>query len=270
MVETVTSEDGTSIAYERTGRGPPLVLVHGTTADHTRWEPVLPGFEAAFTVYAMDRRGRGASGDASAYAIEREVEDIVALVEAIDEPVVLLGHSYGALCALEAALVIEDLRALVLYEPAMEVGGDRFYDDEVIAEMEWLSERGDLEETLVTFFREIAEFSDDELEALRTAPNWSDRVAAAHTAVRETITEQDYSFDPDRFSSLDTPTLLLAGSESAVFLRDATEAVNETLPNARLVVFEGHGHVAQNTATARFVEEVVGFVRQLDREVGPV
>src|SRR3712207_8086243 len=105
--ETVTSVDGTSIAYWRSGEGPPLVLVHGTAADHSRWAPVLPAFEQRFTVYAIDRRGRGGSGDSGDYAIEREFEDVAEVVDSLGESVNLLGHSYGALCALEAALLAD-------------------------------------------------------------------------------------------------------------------------------------------------------------------
>src|SRR3712207_2617173 len=100
--ETVTSVDGTPIAYWSSGEGSPLVLVHGTAADHARWRPVLPAFEERFTVYAIDRRGRGGSGDSDDYAIEREFGDVAAVVDSLGEPVTLLGHSYGALCALEA------------------------------------------------------------------------------------------------------------------------------------------------------------------------
>src|SRR5262245_15334434 len=102
-MDHVTSRDGTPIGYERSGQGPPLILVHGTTADHSRWAPVLPALSERFTVSAVDRRGRGASGDAPIYAIEREFEDVAALVDAVGGPVYLLGHSYGALCALEGA-----------------------------------------------------------------------------------------------------------------------------------------------------------------------
>src|SRR5437667_5494724 len=103
-MRTIASNDGTSIAFTRGGTGRPLVLVHGTTADHTRWMPLLPELEARFTVYAVDRRGRGGSGDAEDYSIEREFDDVAAVVDAIAEPVFLLGHSYGAVCALEASL----------------------------------------------------------------------------------------------------------------------------------------------------------------------
>jgi alpha-beta hydrolase superfamily lysophospholipase len=99
MMKTVTSADGTLIAYEQGGKGPPLVLVHGTTANRTRWASVRARFEAHFTVTAMDRRGCGDSGDNPDYAIEREFEDVVAVVNALGAPVLLFGHSYGALCA---------------------------------------------------------------------------------------------------------------------------------------------------------------------------
>src|SRR5687767_12504745 len=119
----VASQDGTSIAVQVTGRGAPLLLVHGTTADHSRWTPLLPALEARFTVHAMDRRGRGESGDAADYSLVREFEDVAAVVDAIGGPVNLLGHSYGALCSLEAALRTSNLRKLILYEPPIPLGG---------------------------------------------------------------------------------------------------------------------------------------------------
>nr|RDZ30484.1 hypothetical protein DEQ67_15395 [Haloferax sp. Atlit-48N] len=92
-MDTVTPTDGTPIAYERTGNGSPLVLVHGPTADHTRWEPVLRSLEERCTVYAMDRRGRGESGDATEYDLNQEFDDAAAVVDSIDEPAFLLSHS---------------------------------------------------------------------------------------------------------------------------------------------------------------------------------
>jgi pimeloyl-ACP methyl ester carboxylesterase len=102
-MEKIMSKDGTPIAYQRSGTGPPLVLVHGTLGSSRRW-PVIPMLEKQFTIYAIDRRGYGESGDASNYAIEREYEDIAALVDAIGGEVNLLGHSFGGFCILEAAL----------------------------------------------------------------------------------------------------------------------------------------------------------------------
>jgi pimeloyl-ACP methyl ester carboxylesterase len=93
-MDTVQSKDGTLIAYGRSGKGPPLVLVYGTTADHTRWAPVLQPLEQRFTVIAIDRRGRGGSGDGAEYAIEREFEDVAAVADSLAEQVNLLGHSF--------------------------------------------------------------------------------------------------------------------------------------------------------------------------------
>src|ERR671910_1453332 len=128
--ETGPSVDGTPIAYSRSGEGTPLVLVHGTAADHSRWAPVLPAFEERFTVYAIDRRGRGGSGDSDDYAVEREFEDVAAMVDSLGEPVNVLGHSYGGLCALEAALRTRNVRKLVLYDPGIEVAGGEIYPPE--------------------------------------------------------------------------------------------------------------------------------------------
>ena len=118
-MEQVTSSDGAFIVYRRSGAGPPLLLVHGTTADHRSWSAVAPLLEPHFTLYAMDRRGRGESGDTADYGLEREVADIIAVIEAIGQPVNVLGHSYGALCCLEAALQTDAIARLILYEPGI-------------------------------------------------------------------------------------------------------------------------------------------------------
>ncbi|MCZ7544560.1 MAG: alpha/beta fold hydrolase [Anaerolineae bacterium] len=116
-MEKVRSQDGTPIAYHRNGEGPPLVLVHGAIASHARWAAITPALAQRYTVYAIDRRGRGESGDAESYAMAREFEDVAAVVDAIGEGVNLLGHSFGALCALEAALLTPHVRRLIAYEP---------------------------------------------------------------------------------------------------------------------------------------------------------
>ncbi|WP_332898315.1 alpha/beta fold hydrolase [Haladaptatus sp. CMSO5] len=258
-MDTVTSADGTTIAFEKMGQGPPLVLVHGTTADHTRWEPIRPALEEQFTVYAIDRRGRGESGDSPEYALEREFEDVVAVIDSISEPVVLLGHSYGALCSLEAALRTDNLRKLILYEPPFLREPGELTPTATLAELHALVENEENEQALVQFFTDVAGMSLDEVDVLRAAPNWPARVSAAHTVVREEAAPGAYVFDADRLATLETPTLLLTGSESAPFLKEATAALAEVLPNCRVVTFEGHGHVAINSATDRFVAEVLAF-----------
>src|SRR3712207_5683294 len=240
--ESATSKDGTPIAYWRSGEGPPLVLVHGTAADHGRWAPILPAFEQRFTVCAVDRRGRGGSGDSSDdYAIEREFEDIAAVVDSLGEPANLLGHSYGALCALEAALLTSNVRRLVLYDPGIELAGEEIYPPEVIERLEAILGAGDRDGVVATTMREVAGLPPETVEYMRSQPAWQARVAAAHTIPRELRAVKAYRFDPQRFGDLGRPTLVLSAGESPAALRKAAEVVDETLPDPRIVVMPGHG-----------------------------
>jgi pimeloyl-ACP methyl ester carboxylesterase len=169
-IETIRSKDGTSLAYRRSGTGPPLILVHGTAGSYIRWAPILPALESHFSVYALNRRGRGESGDAENYAIEREFEDVGALVEAIEAPVYLLGHSYGAICALEAALLTPNIRKLVLYEPPILGPGVTIYREGLIDYLEKLLVAGNREELLLTFIREVVRMPASEQAQFRASP----------------------------------------------------------------------------------------------------
>jgi pimeloyl-ACP methyl ester carboxylesterase len=266
-MESVVAPDGTRIAYLHGGNGTPLVLLHGTADDHTIWSPVLPALWERFTIYALDRRGRGASGASrdGTYAIEREFEDVAAVVDAAGESAHLLGHSYGAICALEAVLRSGpgDLRKLVLYEPPILIPPvQQFFPPEALtalARMEAVLAAGDLEGVLLTFARDIAQVPEDEIDAMRSTPGWQASVEAAPTIVDEVRAVQSYVFDPERFRDLTTPVLLLLGSESPPFLQAATEAVAKALPHGRLSVLEGEGHLAMVTNPDLFLSEVVGF-----------
>jgi pimeloyl-ACP methyl ester carboxylesterase len=260
QVETITSKDGTPIAYRRSGEGPPLGLVHGAAADHGRWAPVLPALEERFTVYAIDRRGRGGSGDSADYAIEREFEDVAAVVDSIGEPVNLLGHSYGALCSLEVVLRTRNVHKLVLYDPGIEVAGEEIYPHEVIERLEALREAGDRDGVVATTMREVAGLPPEAVERLRSLPVWQARVAAAHTIPRELRAVKAYRFDPERFEDLGVPTLLLSGGDSPAALIKAAEAVDEALPDSRIVVMPGQGHSAMDTGTDLFTTEVLRFL----------
>lgn len=264
-MESILAADGPRIAYHRGGDGPPLVLVHGTADDHTLWAPLLTPLGERFTVYALDRRGRGGSGatNAATYAIEREFEDVAAVVEAIGGPVHLLGHSYGALCALEAALRTDVLGKLVLYEPPIPIPpGSAISPPGTLEKMESLLEAGNREGVLLTFARDLAQLPEEEIIALRSMPDWQASVDAAPTIVHEVRAVDGYVFDPARFGSLTTPTLLLLGGESPPFLKAATEAVAAALPQCRLAVLPGQGHRAMETDPARLLEEVVPFLTE--------
>lgn len=260
----VESKDGTDIAYEKTGHGPPLVLVHGTAADHTRWAPIVPRLAERFTVLAMDRRGRGGSGDGPGYAFDREFEDVAAVIEAAGEPVFLLGHSHGAICSLEALLLTDRVKRAVLYEPPVPTD-EVIVEAGIVEELEELLARGDRQGVVETFFRRVVKMPPAELELAKSVPAWQARVAAAHTIPREErvyvlgVPEQ-YRLRPERFESIGVPTLLLEGGDSPAFFKKAIVAVHEALPQSRVVVLPGQQHTAINTAPEAFLKEVLGFL----------
>lgn len=259
--QTVASRDGTRIAFWRSGSGLPLLLIHGATADHsTTWRFVRPLLERRFTVYAMDRRGRGGSGDGSTYDLQREAEDVVAVVDSIGEPVNVLGHSYGGLCAIEAAVLTNNIRRLVLYE-GVPLRGAGLYPPGITERLEGLLEAGDVEGMLVTMYRDVVEMPPEELEQLRSQRDaWAVRLRNAPTLPRELRSEQGYAFEPARFRNMRVPTLLLVGGDSPP--REAANAngVAEALPDARVVTLRGQQHIATYTAPELFVSEVVRFL----------
>ncbi len=259
-MEHVTSNDGTRIAYKRSGEGPPLVLIHGAGADHTRWALILPELEKKFTVYAVDRRGRGKSEDGKPYAIEREYEDVVAVVDSIPSPVNLLGHSYGALCCLEAALKTSNLQKLILYEPPIHTDVKRNYAPDVIDRMNASLSSGERDKALTIFLEEIVGIPLNEIRTLRSLPSWSSRIAAVHTLPREEGSVNSYVFFPQRFSHLETPTLLLLGGDSPPFFMAAIKALERSIRNSRIAVMPGQRHAAMDTAPILFSAEVMGFL----------
>jgi len=264
IVKRVVSRDGTEIAYWTSGDGPPLVLVHGTTADHTRWRPLLPHLEPHATVHAMDRRGRGASGDAPDYELAREFEDVVAVIEGVAEAsgsaVDVYGHSHGGLCAFHAARLTSNVRKLVLYEGWPPANPDAFPLPPGVAErLDALLAEGNSEGALETFMRDVVRVSEEELVAIKSQPSWPARVAAAHTIPRESVRVD--AFDPGQAAEITAPTLLLTGGDSPDFLRNGIEAVAAARPDARVAVIEGQQHLADVLVPEVFAEHVFAFLQ---------
>ncbi|WP_255194511.1 alpha/beta fold hydrolase [Natronobeatus ordinarius] len=268
-IATVTSADGTEIVYERSGSGLPSVLVHGSVVDREIWElsDVRSTFAEHTTVHAMDRRYHGDSRSPDEYSgkPEPQFDDVVAVVESIDDPVTLIGHSYGALVALGAAPRIDNLRSVILYEPPI-------VSDEAVAriaetseEMMALLEAGQNEQALTLFLDDVAQFAPDELDAIRSAPIWDRYVETFHqTLLPELEAGADKrERDLTPFEDLSTPTLLPVGSESG-WLKESAEELHDTLPNSRLATFDGHGHAAHLVAPDRFTDEVLSFISDVD------
>lgn len=263
-VTHVTSADGTEIACFASGDGPPLVLVHGTTADHVRWATILEYLEPHATVHAIDRRGRGASGDGPAYTVGREYEDVAAVVDHIaatsGQEVDVLGHSHGGFVAFGAAGLTDNIRSLLLYEgwPAPNPDGMAFPPG-VADRMEALLASGEPEEALLLFMRDVVQMRPDELAVYRTLPAWTRRVAAAHTIVRETSAVP--SFDPAEAARIEVPVLLLVGGDSPAAMQNGYEAVAAALPDARVTILEGQQHIAMDIVPEMFAGRVLDFLR---------
>ncbi len=261
-MEQVISNDGTKIAFWRSGAGKPLLLVHGTTADHKRWSSILPRFEQYFTVYAMDRRGRGESGDSPDYDIMREAEDVAAVVDAIGQPVSVLGHSYGAVCSLEAALLTDNVSQLILYEPPVPTGTPLF-PPEIPKRMQALIDNGDLETALVLFLREGPKMPEHELAAYRQLPMWPTRIQLAPTVPRELRVDWTYDFNVEKFANLQVPTMFLLGGDSPQSFHIGTKLLDSTLPHSQIVTLPGQQHIAMDTDPDLFVHEVLQFLLDL-------
>lgn len=269
-VTRVVSGDGTAIADWTSGQGRPLVLVHGTTADHTRWRPLLPYLEPHATVHAIDRRGRGASGDAPHYEVTREFEDVAAVIDAVAEaagsPVDVLGHSFGGLCAFGAATLTANIRRLVLYEGWPSPDPEQLaFPPGIEARLDALLAEGRREAALETFFREVVRMPQEEFAVYRTLPAWQARIAAAHTITRESRGEQAARLDPEQAATITAPVLLLVGGDSPEFLKAGVDTVADVLPDARIAVLEGQQHIAIDLVPAVFANHVLAFLRHQRR-----
>lgn len=261
----VTSRDGTELACWASGGGPPLLLVHGAAGDHTRWRPLLRYLEPHATVHTMDRRGRGASGDAPGYTLAREYKDVSAVVDAIAETsasaVDVYGHSYGGVCALGAAALTANIRRLVLYEGWPVTEPSRLaLEPDVTDRLDSLVAAGDSEAALEVFMRDVVLVPENEAKAVKAQPSWKARVAAAHTITREVQALSEVAFDPSRAAAITVPVLLLTGADSPDPAAADVEAVAAALPDAQVTVLEGQQHLADVLAPQYFAEQVARFL----------
>lgn len=256
----VLSIDGTPLTVWVEGDGPAIVLVHGSLGDHTAWKVPVEELGKHFTTFAMDRRGFGTSGDAEEYSIERDFEDVAAVVDAVANrnggPVALWGHSYGANCAMGGASLSSNVHHLVLYEPSLGLS----YPPGAIDAAEEELQAGDREGAIVRMLFDALEMSDEEVSALRSSPRWPNLLAGAHTGPREGRVEETWVYEPGRFDGIEAATLLLSGSESPSSVIEATHRAAAAIPDARLHVLEGHGHFAHRTDPAMVVSIIRDFL----------
>jgi pimeloyl-ACP methyl ester carboxylesterase len=265
-VLTVRSKDGTSIAFEKTGKGPPLILVApalGTRADGARLAALLA---PSFTVVNFDRRGRGDSGDARAYAVEREIEDIAALIEHCGGSASLFGSSSGAVLALEAANALgAKVTAQVLFEPPFIVDSSRpaIAADfpKRIANLLAEDRRG---EAVSAFMVEAVGVPEAMVRMMRKTPMWAKMEKVAHTLPYDLAIMAGLHSGKDlpanRWTSVTARTLVIDGERSDAYLRTAVQKLTAALPGAMRQTLEGQDHSAVFMAPQTLVPILVEFL----------
>jgi pimeloyl-ACP methyl ester carboxylesterase len=257
LLRHVTSPDGVELACEVRGEGTPLVMVHGAGSGRWSFDLVRPHLEDAFEIWSTDRRGRGDSADGDAYAIEREFDDVVAVVRAAGEGALLFGHSYGGLVAAGAAARLDGLPRIALYEGPM--GG-------VLATEDWTARfeanlaAGRPEQAMRDFMRDVGGYTDAEIEAMEGTPAWQARIAASPTVPRELHAEQALATADLHLEQLAMPALILVGSRSPDWAKRSTAAYTAAMPGAELRTLEGQGHGAAVSAPELLAAELRAFL----------
>jgi pimeloyl-ACP methyl ester carboxylesterase len=257
---TTVSADGVRIAYVRIGHGRPLVVVGGALYDHRRWLPVARLLSQQATVYVMDRRGRGGSGDAATYTPEREVDDIAAIIAAAGGSADLLGHSSGALLSIQAAGRGLPIRRLVLYEPPYFPRGAEQRSSDLPDRLFALLRAGRLDDVVATFLLEGPRLPPPAVEARRGTSMWQDALRSARSLPYDSIIQIAFRLDASRLAEIRIPTLLLLGGASPPAMRTGTEAIAEALPSAKVVEMPGQEHVAMVTAPEVVADAVQTFL----------
>ncbi len=268
MTEFITTPDGTRIAYERSGAGTPLLLVHGGFVDRGIWQQVAPILAQHFTVYSMDRRGHGQSGPYNpGDTLETEYTDAAAMIEAIGEPLYLLGYSAGGPVALGATLLQPgQVRKLVLYEPARLGAG--MLPEELRRRLQASLAAGDWDGLVrIALMEVVGGLRDPRIqvrEDFRRGLLWQNalRNAAVIPAELESLAAARYDLEAVRRSLPKVPTLLLVGSQSPPRNREPAETLLAVLPHARLEALPGQGHGAMFTAPGLFAERVIEFLNE--------
>lgn len=264
VVETVTtSADGTRIGYVTMGRGPAVVIVHGSIASAADWFEVATHLAPHFTCYLMDRRGRGRSdAGAEPYSLEREYEDIGAVLAAAGPDASLVGHSFGAICALGAALQ-SPVRRLALYEAPLPVGGP--VAGEYFNDYRWAVEAKQYDEALAIGLLHVVRLPSPAVEAMRTLPTWKAMLKLTPSWVRELAAIDALPTNADRYAAIRCPVQLLLGTRSAEHpLQDSSRALAQVLPDVRVTPLEDQGHTATRTAPALLARKLAAFLGEAD------
>ncbi len=258
-METVHSKDDTPIAFDRVGRGPSVILVGGALSDRSAGAPIAGLLSQRFTVITFDRRGRGDSGDAATYAVEREVEDLGALVAEADGAASVFGHSSGAVLALEGAVRGLPITKLALYEPPFIVDDSRpLLPEDYERRLTELISSGRRGDAVELFMTAAVGVPPEMVAQMRTSPMWPAMEALAHTLPYDgAIMGDTMDGNPasmKRWASVTVSTLAMDGGASPEWARNAVRALVEVLPDAQHLTLEGQTHAADPEVVAPALE----------------
>jgi pimeloyl-ACP methyl ester carboxylesterase len=258
-METVNSSDGTAIAFDQSGDGPPVVLVCGASTDRSANAPLAALLAPHFTVFNYDRRGRGDSGDTAPYAVEHEIKDLEALINEAGGSAFVFGSSSGANLALEAAAQGLAIMKLALWEPNFIVNDGRPPLPKVYVEqLTQLVSSGRRGEAVEFFMTKAVGVPVEFVTPMRDMPMWSAMEQVAHTLAYDgTIVRDDMAGNPvsaERWVSLTVPSLVIDGG-TTLWLSDGARALADALPDARRRTLEGQPHNVAPEAIAPALEE---------------
>jgi len=247
---STASKDGTRIAFDRSGDGPALILVGGALSDRAAWAPLAKLLAPRFTVFSVDRRGRGDSDDTPPYSVAREIEDIEAVIDEAGGAAFLHGHSSGAVLALEAtAKLPAKVQKLSLYEPPFVVDDSRTPPPEDAArridELVAANRRGDAVEFWMT---DVVGAPAEAVTQMRNAPTWPALEGLAHTLVYDlAVLGDNMAGNPppgEHWAAATAPTLVMDGGASPAWIRNSARALADILPDAQHRTLEGQAHDA--------------------------
>jgi pimeloyl-ACP methyl ester carboxylesterase len=240
---SVTSSDGTSIAFDRTGKGLPIILVVGAFNDRSTGAPLAQSLQSHFSVFTYDRRGRGASEDTLPYAVERELDDLAALIAEAGGSAAVFGYSSGAVLALAGVARGLPITRLALYEAPFNADGKpRQPAVDHAAHLAMLVAAGRRSDAVEYFQTKVVGIPLEVSAQLRHAPFWAGLEQTAHTLVYEMTIIGDGAVPADLATSVTVPTLVLAGGESPASLREAAQVLADAVPNAQLRTLAGQTH----------------------------
>lgn len=259
MDKKTISADGTSIAYESTGEGPAVILVSGAMSTGGTVAPLAVPLSERFRVVAYDRRGRGESGDKAPYAVEREVEDLAALIEAVGGEAALCGISSGGALALEAAASGLPVRQVAVYEVPFAdfLEGGAVQHSEYTAHLtEALAQgrRGDA----VELFLRLTGMAEQMIQGARQSPMWAGMETIAPSLAHDNAVMGDGLLPRARLASITVPVLAVAGGASPAWMREASRAVAEAVPEGTYRSLEGQTHMVEPGVLGPVLAEFFG------------